>query len=183
MFAARESITSTMSRGQLRREAVTLLAVFLAAMFLTIGPTAAPAGAGGGPMIIVQVHTPVVAGHGWQPNSQVMITIDALWSSGTVDIAVTASTDGSGSFNVPNVGYFLSPQDIVTVEDGIRTKELVVADVWGAESNEAANTVSGLASPNEEIRTWVAGYRTRLWTRRRMRPDGGRSTTAVCGIW
>jgi putative cell wall-binding protein len=183
MSAGQRSAGSGSARRRARRATAALIAAFVAALFLAVVPAVPRALAGGAPLFVVHLDAGSVFGYGWQANSQVMITIDIPSRQGAIDVSGVASTSGSGSFSVTSLDLGYSPDsgDIVTVNDGVTTKTHVVADIWGADSDEAADTVSGFASPNAEIRSWVSGIPNK--TRNTTADASGRWTVDYSSVW
>jgi len=141
---------------RLGRVLTTLVAAVTVFTFTAAPTTVRPARALGAPHVVVDTDSSRILGTNWQSNSQVVITIDVPSMSGTVNVTSLASTDGIGSFNA-NIGNQYHPRadDVVTVTDGVHTKTHRVMPLWAADSDETADTVTGLASPSVPISSWV----------------------------
>jgi len=152
-------------RSRYRVAAAVVLAVALVAVSVVTSPGARTARAANLTRFSIDVNYGRMSGEGWTQDSWVTITIDDPTTPINPDIDDGFFLFGDSSF-VWSPDFYPDPGDVVTVSDGVVTKTHVVTSLWVTDSDEAADTISGFATPGATVGAWVEYQQstTQKWT-------------------
>jgi hypothetical protein len=91
----------------------------------------------------------------WTPGAEITLAVED--ANGVVHTASQTADDyGSFSFDVWEIGVV--PGDQVTVSDGITSKTHTVIDITDPSIDLAADSVSGTAKPDAQVRVWASQF-------------------------
>ncbi len=96
------------------------------------------------PKLFIEYKKDEISGWGWWAGAKVALTIDSYKATTTVDKSGTFVFDLAGILDV-------QPGDVVSVSDGIITKQLVVSNLTITAVDEEADTISGNADPDSSV--------------------------------
>ena len=111
------------------------------------------------PMFTVHRDMGHVWGNSWLPDTEVTVTLGDPTSP---DESFTVMTDEFGNFGPSEFvdvgfGHGLVPGDLVTVDDGVSVKDLVVSDLVVVSVDPDTDTVTGTAGVGVEVHVFVHG--------------------------
>lgn len=136
-----------------------LLVVAVLATSLFVMPIPPQADAGPLTWFAVVVDADIVLGDRWAADSSVDIEIDDPATPATPDYQTTATTDGAGWFHINVGGAFDIQRDVVvTVTDGVITKDHMVTHMAVAAIDAVTDTVTGTAVPFAPVYSWIHGH-------------------------
>jgi len=156
MSGARRSIHSPVSHRFVRSRMAAAFAVLLLAAVLVV-PGSRAAEAGGYTWISMDVASQRISGDGWTPYSTITLTLSHPGTPArTATVTLTLGSQMSFSAGVWHM-FMIRSGDTISVTDGTTTKTLVVGPLALSGSNEATDTIWGIAAPGATIRSQVVG--------------------------
>jgi len=153
----------------------------LVAVSVAVMPGPVPA-LGSSASITVDVGHSIISGDGWTPHTTVTITVDRPSTPTDPDMTRQVALGASDWFSEP-VGTEIHPRpgDLVTVTDGSTVKAHRVTSTLAGESDEWANTITGIATAGATVEASIPGvWGTTLTT---VADGSGHWTFDFDGVW
>ena len=132
--------------------------IALTALFV-LAPPFSPSARASGPWFVIDSYTSEIFGEGWTPGSWLTIAFDGIRIPGGPHLVKSVQVGANSAFHTSLASQNIMPVpgDVITVAGGGLSTTYVVAEFEVMNSDEAADTITGIGKPGSLVKAWVLG--------------------------